>query len=328
MPRDRTMPPDFAFSEAEPLLLSLVIPVLNESETIGLFMARIEHVFGARKDLQIECVFVNDGSTDDTLGQLIELRHRHPSLLIVDLSRNFGKEAALTAGLMAARGRVVVPIDVDLQDPPELILDMLEHWRTGHEVVLAQRVSRDSDTWPKRRSAELFYAIHNKIASPRLPPNVGDFRLLDRSVIEALKQLPESNRFMKGLFAWVGFRTACISYVRPPRSGGSTKFSGWRLWNFAMEGFTSFSTTPLRIWTYLGAIVASLSICYAIFIALRVLLVGVDLPGYASLMVAISFFAGVQLIGIGVLGEYVGRTYIESKRRPIYIVKHYYGPKP
>jgi polyisoprenyl-phosphate glycosyltransferase len=307
----------------ERLALSLVVPVYNEMESVGVFVSRVQSVF-AGQDIALEIVFVNDGSTDSTLERLLQLQKAHRSIRIVDLSRNFGKEAAMTAGLHAAAGQAVVPIDVDLQDPPELILQMLAKWREGFEVVLARRVNRDTDTWAKRSSAAWFYRMHNKIADPKLPENVGDFRLLDRRVVEALKELPESRRFMKGLFAWVGFRTTSIDYTRRERVAGESKFNGWRLWNFALEGMTSFSTDPLRIWTYLGFGVSLVSFLYAIFIAMRVLIEGIDVPGYASLMVAITFLGGIQLIGIGIIGEYLGRTYIESKRRPTFIIRRIY----
>jgi glycosyltransferase involved in cell wall biosynthesis len=309
------------------LELSLVVPVFNEAETVGLFIDKVTQVFENQPSVDLEFVFVNDGSTDDTLERLLKCQNRDPRVRIVDLSRNFGKEAALTAGLQAANGQVVVPIDVDLQDPPEVILEMIAKWREGCEVVLGRRVNRDSDSWAKRASATWFYRIHNKIADPKLPENVGDFRLMDRCVVDALKGLPESRRFMKGLFAWVGFRTAYVDYIRPERVAGSTNFNGWRLWNFALEGVTSFSTDPLRIWTYLGFLVSLVSFLFAIFIALRVLIYGIDVPGYASLMVAVTFLGGLQLIGIGVIGEYLGRTYIESKRRPVFLVRRVYESK-
>jgi len=304
--------------------LSLVIPVYNERETIRIFVDKITQVFSVQKSLDIEFVFVNDGSSDDTLEILRAIQHDDPRLKIVDLSRNFGKETALTAGLYAAGGDIVVPIDVDLQDPPEVILEMIAKWREGYEQVLGRRINRDSDSWAKRVSANLFYRIHNKISHLKLPENVGDFRLMDRSVVEALKELPESCRFMKGLFAWVGFRTAYVDYVRCERVAGTTKFNGWKLWNFALEGITSFSTIPLRVWTYLGFLASLFAVLFAAFLAVRVLVSGVDVPGYASLMVAIMFFGGLQLIGIGVLGEYLGRIYMESKRRPTYVVRHIY----
>lgn len=303
------------------LRLSLVIPIFNEAETVQLFLEKVNQVFDNQRSVSIEFLFVNDGSTDGTLEVLLARQLQDSRIKILDLSRNFGKEAALTAGLYAAIGDVIVPIDVDLQDPPELILEMIVKWREGYEVVLGRRINRESDTWAKRAAANWFYKIHNKIANPKLPENVGDFRLIDRSVVEALKELPESRRFMKGLFAWVGFRTTYVDYVRPERIAGTTKFNGWKLWNFALEGVTSFSTDPLRIWTYLGFIVSLISFIFAIFIVIRVMVSGADVPGYASLMVAITFLGGLQLIGIGVIGEYLGRTYVESKRRPIFLIR-------
>jgi polyisoprenyl-phosphate glycosyltransferase len=308
-------------------VLSLVVPVFNEAETIGLFVNRVAEVFKYEAGIDLEIVFVNDGSTDLTLETLIGIQEFDSRLRIVDLSRNFGKEAALTAGLQAASGQIVVPIDVDLQDPPELILEMIAKWREGFEVVLGRRVDRGSDSWAKRASSNWFFRIHNRIANPALPQNVGDFRLMDRCVVEALKTLPESHRFMKGLFAWVGFRTAYVDYARPRRVAGATKFNGWKLWNFALEGITSFSTDPLRVWTYIGFFVSFVSFLFAMFIAIRVLIHGVDVPGYASIMVAVTFLGGLQLIGIGVLGEYLGRAYIESKRRPVFLIRRIYEKK-
>lgn len=311
----------------EKIKLSLVVPVYNESETIGLFLDRVKQVFNGVTQLSLDIVFVNDGSTDDTLECIIDLQQENPSIRILDLSRNFGKEAALTAGLRAASGQVVVPIDVDLQDPPELILEMIEKWREGFDVVVGKRINRSSDSWAKRKSSAWFYRIHNKISETKIPENVGDFRLLDRAVVNSLNQLPESRRFMKGLFAWVGFRTTVLEYSRPERVAGATKFNGWRLWNFALEGITSFSDGPLRIWTYLGGFVAALSFLFAIFISARVLIHGIDVPGYASVIVAVTFIGGLQLTGIGIIGEYLGRSYIESKRRPIYIIRKIYELK-
>ncbi len=307
-----------------PVTLTIVVPVFNEAESITTFLQKLTDTFAAHPQVALDFVFVNDGSTDDTLNALLAWQQRTPHITVVDLSRNFGKEAAMTAGLNVAKGQVVVPIDVDLQDPPELILDMLQLWQQGFEVVLGRRVDRASDSWAKRTTASWFYKIHNKISKPKLPENVGDFRLMDRVVVDALKTLPEAHRFMKGLFAWVGFRTAVVDYVRLPRTVGTTKFNGWSLWNFALEGLTSFSTEPLRIWTYVGMFVSGMSILFALFIIIKVLLYGADVPGYASLMVAVTFLSGLQLVGIGILGEYLGRTYIESKRRPVYLVSRLY----
>ena len=304
--------------------LTLVVPVFNEAEAIPLFLAETKAALQGRDDVALDYVFVNDGSTDNTLAVLTSKDLGGESLTVIDLSRNFGKEAALTAGLRAAKGDVVVPIDVDLQDPPALIIEMISKWREGYEVVLAKRSNRKSDSAVKRLSASAFYMCLNSISKTQLPQNVGDFRLMDRAVVEALNALPETQRMMKGLFAWIGFRTATIDYTRPKRAAGQTKFNGWKLWNLGLDGITSFSTAPLRIWLYLGFSIASLSFLYAAWIVLRVLLFGIDAPGYASLMVGVFFFGGLQLMGIGVIGEYLGRTYIESKDRPIYIIRKTY----
>ena len=304
--------------------VSLVVPVYNEEDAVALFVDRVNACFAAEAALSAEFVFVNDGSTDGTLQRLLDQQARGQPVRIVDLSRNFGKEAALSAGLQAAQGDVIVPIDVDLQDPPELIPPMVARWRDGFDVVLGRRADRSSDTWAKRTAARGFYALHNRVADMPIPPDVGDFRLIDRTVVDALNDLPESRRFMKGLFAWVGFRTTTIDYVRAERAAGKSKFNGWKLWNFALEGLTSFGTAPLRIWTYIGFTVALLAFFYGAYIFVRVLLFGADTPGFASIFVAVSFLGGLQLIGIGFLGEYLGRTYLEAKRRPPYLVRRVY----
>jgi polyisoprenyl-phosphate glycosyltransferase len=310
-------------STAGALRVSLVVPVHNETESIAPFLSKVTQVL-SRPELSVEIIFINDGSSDATLPTLLHLLEGDQRLKVIDLSRNFGKEAALTAGLHAATGEVIIPIDVDLQDPPEIILEMIEKWREGFEVVLGRRIDRQSDTWLKRSSAAMFYRLYNKIASTRLPENVGDFRLMDRCVVDALKQLPESRRFMKGLFAWVGFRSTYVDYVRPKRAAGETSFNAWRLTSFALEGITSFSTEPLRVWTYLGSIVSLVSFGFALWIVYSYFSIGIDVPGYASLIVAVTFLGGLQLIGIGILGEYLGRNYFESKRRPIFIVRKTY----
>ena len=304
--------------------ISLVVPVYNEFEAIDYFVEEIESILGSLEKVEIEIVFVNDGSKDDTLEKILSLPRKKCTLTIVELTRNFGKEAALSAGLQIAKGHVVIPIDVDLQDPPALIPIMIAKWREGYDVVLAKRSNRDTDTWLKRKSAGWFYSIHNIISDLKLHSNVGDYRLLDRKIVDILNQLPENNRFMKGLYAWVGCTPAIIEYTRMKRSAGHSKFNGWRLWNLALEAITSFSTAPLRIWTYIGLIVAICSIIFAVIIALKVIIYGVEVNGYASLIVAVTMIGGIQLIGIGILGEYLGRVYMESKRRPIYVIKHTY----
>lgn len=303
-----------------PPVLSIVCPMHDEEESLAFFFARLLPVLESLGE-PFEIVCVNDGSLDTTLERLHAARQREPRIRVLDLSRNFGKEAALTCGIDHACGDAVIPIDADLQDPPELIVEMVRLWRQGFDVVLAQRVDRSSDHILKRKTSEWFYRLHNAISEPAIPPNVGDFRLIDRKVVEALKLLPERQRFMKGLFAWVGFRQAVIPYAREARQAGESKFSGWRLWNFALEGITSFSTAPLRVWTYLGLAIALAAFAFGLFIVGRAILFGRDLPGYASLITVVLFLGGVQLIGMGVLGEYLGRIYSETKGRPIYIVR-------
>jgi glycosyltransferase involved in cell wall biosynthesis len=324
IPADAAMLPDARASTF--VTLSLVVPVFNEAEAVAIFLERIRNVFDGNASLRLEVVFINDGSTDGTLERLLALQTQDARVRIIDLSRHFGKEAALAAGLQTSTGQVVVPIDVDLQDPPELVLEMLEKWREGFDAVLGRRIHRGTDTLAKRLSATWFYRIHNWLSDLQLPENVGDFRLLDRVVVNALNSLPESHRFMKGLFAWAGFNTAYVDYARPERVAGSSKFNGWRLWNFALEGITSFSTVPLRIWTYVGFAVALLSFFYGLRIAVNVFLHGIDVAGYASIFVAVTFLGGLQLMGIGVIGEYLGRTYHESKRRPVYLVRRLFEP--
>ena len=303
--------------------ISIIAPCYNEEETIEPFLRRIEEIL-AQINEPYEIVFINDGSKDNTLNVLLNAKQNFKNIRIINFSRNFGKEAALTAGLDKARGEAAIPIDVDLQDPPELIKELVAKWREGYDVVLAKRADRTSDSFAKRVSADLFYKLNGKISNVDIPNNVGDFRLMSKRVVEALKQLPENQRFMKGLFAWVGFKTIAIEYVREKREAGQSSFNGWKLWNFALDGITSFSTLPLRIWLYIGALVSFLSFLYGSFIILKTLIFGVDLPGYASLAVIMLFLGGIQLIGIGILGEYIGRIYSESKRRPSYIIEGEY----
>lgn len=304
-----------------PPLLSVIACIFNESAALPHFFDRLLPVLEKATQGNYEVVCVDDGSKDDSLQKLLDMSHRNNRIRIVELSRNFGKEAALTAGLEYATGHAVVPIDADLQDPPEFIADMFSSWQAGAEAVLARRINRDSDTLAKRQSASWFYSLYNRVSPMPLPENVGDFRLLDRKVVDALKQLPERQRFMKGIFSWVGFKTVTLDYARENRVAGKSKFSGWRLWNLAMEGITSFTTLPLRIWTYIGLLGASASASYAVFIILHTLIHGKDVPGYASLLVAVLFMGSMQLISIGLIGEYIGRLYMEAKQRPIYLVR-------
>ena len=318
-------------NQAKPILrardyspfISLVIPVYNESEAIPPFIEIINKVFGSR-DLIYELVFVNDGSSDSTLSILVDESRRDSHIRIINLSRNFHKEAALTAGLDYVQGDVIVPIDVDLQDPPEIIISFLDHWREGYDVVYGVRTSRKSDSLIKRLTASLFYRIFNMISPDPLSENVGDFRLLDRAVVNALKLFPERNRFMKGIFALAGFSTKEVAYERPERSAGKTKWNYWKLWNLALDGVIGFSTLPLRIWLYLGIGISLSAFLYASFIFFRTIILGIDVPGYASLMTVMLFLGGIQVLSFGVMGEYIARLFIEVKQRPIYIVQGIY----
>lgn len=307
--------------------VSIVVPFFNEAEGIELFRAELDAALAQCPDIAFEVVCVDDGSTDETLPRLVAVAARDPRFLVIELSRNFGKESALSAGIDVASGDAVIPLDADLQDPPDLIPKLIAEWQSGADVVLARRAERSTDSFLKRTTARLFYRIHNRLSDVKIPDNVGDFRLMSRAATDALRQLPERNRFMKGLFAWVGFRTVVIEYTRRPRAAGKSKFSGWRLWNFALEGLTSFSTAPLRLWAYLGGVGAIVATVYGAIIIVRTLIRGVDVPGYASLLVAVLFVGSVQLIGIGVLGEYIGRIYLESKQRPRYLVRQVYGAR-
>ena len=311
--------------------LSIIVPCYNESEVVEKFFSAMVGNNGILNNLGLNCelVFINDGSKDNTLELLkaqkeIYSNKSNLDIKIVNLSRNFGKEAAMSAGFSVASGEAIVPMDADLQDPPELIAKFVELWRQGYDVVLAKRNDRQEDSFAKRFSSSLFYKLNNKISDVKLPDNVGDFRLFTRKVLNAINSLPENQRFMKGIFAWVGFRSITIEYKRPQRIAGSSKFNGWKLWNFALQGITGFGTLPLRVWTYIGFIVSFLAFIYASFLILRTLIMGIDLPGYASLVVIILFLGGLQLIGIGILGEYVGRIYMESKRRPPFIIDEIY----
>jgi len=304
-----------------PSLVSIISPFYNEGLGVLKFKGAICHALYSLEEYDFEIICVDDGSADNTLSQLIELSKIDNRFKIIELSRNFGKEAAMTAGIDEAKGDCIILIDSDLQDPPSLIGKMLIEWKKGFEVVLAKRIDRSSDSFVKRKTAQFFYHLHNVTSNIQIPENVGDFRLMDRVVVDALKKLPERQRFMKGLFAWVGFKSITLEYIRNARSTGVTKFSGWRLWNFAIEGISSFSLVPLRVWTYIGLLGAVFALFYATFIIIRTWIFGIDLPGYASLLVVMLFFGSLQLISLGIIGEYIGRIYFESKQRPIYLIK-------
>ena len=308
--------------------LSLVIPVKDEEEAISVFLARVIPIVEGLADpaaRSFEILFVDDGSSDATLQMIRDAHARDPRVRGLSLSRNFGKEAALSAGLDHASGLAVIPLDVDLQDPPEAIAPMVAKWRAGYDVVYGVRDNRETDSLPKRLTADLYYRAHNWLSSDKIPEHAGDFRLLDRRVVEVIKSMPERNRFMKGLFAWAGFKSAAVSYHREERTVGKTKFNYWKLWTLAVDGITSASTVPLRVWSYLGGAVALFALGYAIFIIVRTLTSGIEVPGYASMMVAVLFLGGLQLFSLGILGEYVGRILTEVKHRPLYVIRDTIG---
>ena len=316
---------DWLARETAPLI-SVVVPVKDEEEAISPFVERVSSILEEVAASQgWEILFVDDGSSDSTLAAIVAANLRDSRIHGLSLSRNFGKEAAISAGLDHARGQAVVPMDVDMQDPPEVLTEMVEKWKDGFDMVLGVRRCRSSDPLPKRLTADLYYRAHNWISRDKIPENAGDFRLLDRKVVEALRALPERNRFMKGLFAWCGFRQTCVEYDRVERNTGSTKFNYWKLWTLALDGITSASTAPLRVWSYAGAIIALASLGYAALVVSRTLLTGVQVPGYASIMVSVLFLGGVQLISLGILGEYVGRILTETKQRPLYVVRDTIG---
>ena len=301
--------------------ISVVVPMFNESEGIDLFFSEIIFLASQNPNYLWELVAVNDGSRDNTLELLYEYQSQNIDIVVVDLSRNFGKESALSAGLSVASGDAIIPIDADLQDPPQLIPSMIQEWENGFDVILAKRVDRSSDSFFKRISSLLFYKFINFLSEVHIPENVGDFRLMDRVVVNVILELPENRRFMKGIFAWVGFRSKTVEYTREVRANGLSKFNAWKLWNFAIEGITSFSIAPLKIWSYLGFLLATITFFYGIYISIRTFYFGVDIPGYASLIVSILTLSSIQLIGIGIIGEYIGRIYMESKNRPSFIIR-------
>lgn len=305
-------------------MLSIVVPVLNESLTLKPFFYEIITILeSVTSDWEIICV--NDGSSDDTLERLEAFHLQEKRIRVISFSRNFGKESALSAGLDYAAGEAVIPIDVDLQDPPSLIVEMVEKWREGYKVVIATRRSRAGESLVKRYTAHLFYKLIATISKTSIPHNTGDFRLMDRQVVEAVKLLSERTRFMKGLLAWVGFSTYQLYYDRQPRVSGTTKWNYIKLFRLALDGIFSFTTLPLKIWTYLGLFISGLSFFYALFLIGRTLVYGIDVPGYSSIMVAILFMGGIQLISLGVMGEYIGRMFNETKRRPLYIIEKKIG---
>ncbi|GJA00456.1 bactoprenol glucosyl transferase [Enterobacter cloacae] len=300
--------------------ISLVVPVFNEEDAIPIFYKTVRE-FEELRNHEVEIVFINDGSKDATESIITALAVADPLVVPLSFTRNFGKEPALFAGLDHATGDAIIPIDVDLQDPIEVIPHLIAKWQSGADMVLAKRSDRSTDRRLKRKTAEWFYKLHNKISNPQIEENVGDFRLMSREVVENIKLLPERNLFMKGVLSWVGGRTDVVEYARAERVAGSTKFNGWKLWNLALEGITSFSTFPLRVWTYVGIFFALLSVLYGIWICIDTFIWGNQVKGWTSLAALIVFFGGMNLIGQGIQGEYIGRTYVEVKNRPRYVLK-------
>jgi glycosyltransferase involved in cell wall biosynthesis len=307
---------------AQAPLLSVIVPAYNEHEVLPEFHRRLAGVL-APLGMRSEIIYVNDGSTDSTLEVIRELRANWPDVTLVDLSRNFGKEAAMTAGFDLARGDAVVVIDADLQDPPELIPAMVEKWQAGFDMVYAQRTVRDGESRVKKSTSYLFYRLIQRVSRVRIPKDTGDYRLLSRRAVTALNSLREQHRFMKGLFAFIGFPQTAIPYRRDPRFAGQTKFNYWKLWNFAIEGFTSFTIAPLKVATYLGIFTTLVAFLYGSYVVYKTLVHGESVAGYPSLMVVMSFLGGAQLAFIGVLGEYIGRMFNETKRRPLYFLNAY-----
>ncbi|MDO8606904.1 MAG: glycosyltransferase family 2 protein [Phaeospirillum sp.] len=312
-------------SDSSAPILSVVIPCYNEGENVPLLFARLGPVLRGL-GVSFEVVCVNDGSGDDTLEQLLEVQKTEPALRIVDLSRNFGKEKALSAGLFHSRGQAVVPMDADLQHPPEAIADMLAQWRDGWEVVFARRDARAGQSLSERLFAKGFYWVFDHLSDVRLPREVGDFRLMDRKVVETINKMPERSRFMKGIFAWIGYRHTEIIYHQAERAAGVSKFNSLKLLRFAFDGLTSFSNFPLKVWGAIGAVISSLAFIYIVIRIIRTLVWGVDVPGYESILVSVLFLGGMQLLTLGIIGDYLGRVFDEVKGRPLFIIRKLYEP--
>ena len=304
-------------------LLSVIVPCYNEGAGVDKMHQRLAAVLDTL-DLDSEILCVNDGSSDDTMDKLLALRARDPRVGIINLSRNFGKEHAMTAGLDQAAGDAVAIIDADLQDPPELLRDFVREWRAGYEIVYGKRTSRQGESAIKKATAYLFYRVIQSVSRVRIPVDTGDFRLMSRRAVDSLKRLRETHRFMKGLFAWIGFKAKAVEYERDPRFAGESSFNYWKLWNFAIEGLTSFTTAPLKMATYLGLLIAFGAFAYGVFIIYDTLVYGNPVAGYSSLMVVVLFLGGVQLVGLGIVGEYLGRMFDETKQRPLYLTQDYF----
>ena len=301
-------------------LISIIVPSFNEEASLHLFHKEMSKVIEQLENYDCEMIFVNDGSTDNTQTIIKNLAQEDPRVSGISLSRNFGKEAAMTAGLDYAKGDAVAVFDADLQDQPSLLISFVAEWEKGFDVVYAKRTHRDGESWLKKVTASLFYKLMLKISKVAIPQDTGDCRLMSRRVVDALKELKEHHRFMKGLFAWVGFPSTAVEYRRDPRVAGETKFNYWKLWNFALEGITSFTIAPLKVATYLGFLVSLISFLFGVFILAKTMIWGDVVKGYPTIMVTILFIGGIQLFFIGLLGEYLGRVFGETKNRPLYLV--------
>ncbi len=301
--------------------ISVVVPAHDEAAGLPLFHQRLTGALNGIDNWEV--VYIDDGSTDATLAAIESLRRIDDRVALVCLSRNFGKEVAITAGLDHAAGDAVVVIDADLQDPPEVIPELIAQWRAGFDMVYAKRRGRAGDSWLKRGTAHGFYRLMQRMGDLKLPEDTGDFRLMSRRVVDAVRQLREQHRFMKGLFAWVGYPTTYVTYDRQPRCAGVSKWSYWKLWNLALEGITSFTVMPLKLATYVGLGVALLSVIYAAQVIVKTLIIGNPVAGYPSLMTVVLFLGGIQLMFLGVIGEYLGRVFNETKQRPLYLVERY-----
>lgn len=301
--------------------LSVIVSMYNEEDSLKSFFTEIQKVLNSLKKYSYEIVCIDDGSTDKTFSLLTQYAKKDERIKVIKFSRNFGKEYGMMAGLKYCRGKAAIPIDVDLQDPPELIERFVEKWEQGYDMVYGIRKDRQSDTFLKRMTAKMFYKIYNLMTRSPIPYNAGDYRLLDRKVINAILSLRENNIFMKGIFGWTGFKSVGIKYTRQKRVAGESKWNYWKLWNFALDGITASTTLPLRIWSYLGTLLAMSGMAYALYIIIRTIIKGIDVPGYASLLVFILVLGGIQMIILGIIGEYIGRIFMEVKNRPLYIVE-------
>ncbi len=311
---------------AKHVTVSVVVPVYNESEGIHECHRRLSEVLD-NLGVSTEVVYINDGSRDNSLDLLRELAVHDPRVVVLGLSRNFGKEIAVSAGIDYAHGDAVIVLDADLQDPPELIALMLAEWRKGYDCVLMKRDSRDGESWVKKLTSKVFYKLLRRIGDVEIPTDVGDFRLMSRRAVEALRRCQERTRYMKGLFAWVGFPTTTITYHRDARHAGTSKWNYWRLWNLALEGITSFTTAPLKLASYVGLLVALSAFAYSLWVFVKAFMYGDPVPGYPSLMMVVLFLGGTQLMALGILGEYLARVFVEVKQRPLYLLSEAWGQR-